>query len=132
MVMAVEPLRSTIRAAKDRVGEAVSVGLLSPQGQVVDQSAIRELAQRQDLILVCGRYAGIDERLIEKLRNKGVDKFLAYEVELEAVKQQYAHSFEGVVHNLDGVEDIRVLDFNGHQIMARFSLQELGDPIKFG
>lgn len=66
MVMAVEPLRSTIRAAKDRVGEGVSVGLLSPQGQVVDQPAIRELAQRQDLILVCGRYEGIDERLIEQ------------------------------------------------------------------
>lgn len=84
-------------------------------------------------ILVLSTYPKLtDERLIEKLRNKGVDKFLAYEVELEAVKEQYAHSFEGVVHNLDGVEDIRVLDFNGHQIMARFSLQELGDPIKFG
>lgn len=66
MVMAVEPLRSTIRAAKDRAGEGARVGLLSPQGQVVDQAAIRELAQRQELILVCGRYEGIDERLIER------------------------------------------------------------------
>lgn len=65
MVMAVEPLRSTIRAARDRAGEGARVGLLSPQGQVVDQAAIRELAQRQELILVCGRYEGIDERLIE-------------------------------------------------------------------
>jgi len=69
MVMAVEPLRSTIRAAKDRV---VSVGvkqprasLLSPQGRLLDQRAIRELAARKDLILVCGRYEGIDERLIQ-------------------------------------------------------------------
>jgi hypothetical protein len=30
------------------------------------------------------------------------------------------------------VEDMRVLDFNGHQIMANFSLDALGDPIKFG
>ena len=29
-------------------------------------------------------------------------------------------------------EDIRVLDFNGHQIMANFSLDELGEPIKYG
>ncbi|MEE4218084.1 MAG: tRNA (guanosine(37)-N1)-methyltransferase TrmD [Xanthomonadales bacterium] len=65
MVMAVEPLRSTIRAARDRAGEGARVALLSPQGQVVDQAAIRELAQRQELILVCGRYEGIDERLIE-------------------------------------------------------------------
>ena len=65
MVMAVEPLRSTIRAARDRAGEGARVGLLSPQGRLVDQAAFRELAQRQELILVCGRYEGIDERLIE-------------------------------------------------------------------
>ncbi len=65
MVMAVEPLRSTIRAARERAGEDAKVGLLSPQGKVIDQGAMRELAQRQDLILVCGRYEGIDERLIE-------------------------------------------------------------------
>ena len=65
MVMAVEPLRSTIRAARKHAGEDAKVGLLSPQGKVVDQGAIRELAQRKDLILVCGRYEGIDERLIE-------------------------------------------------------------------
>jgi len=69
MVMAVEPLRSTIRAAKEhaaRDGAAKArVSLLSPQGRPLDQDAVRELAQREELILVCGRYEGIDERLIE-------------------------------------------------------------------
>jgi tRNA (guanine37-N1)-methyltransferase len=65
MVMAVEPLRSAIRAAKDRAEDGTMTGLLSPQGRVVDQEAIRQLAQRKELILVCGRYEGIDERLIE-------------------------------------------------------------------
>ena len=65
MVMAVEPLRSTIRAARERAGASARVSLLSPQGRRLDQAALRELAQRQDLILVCGRYEGIDERLIE-------------------------------------------------------------------
>jgi tRNA (guanine37-N1)-methyltransferase len=64
MVMAVEPLRSTIRAAKDSAGLA-KASLLSPQGRPLDQDAVRELAQREELILVCGRYEGIDERLIE-------------------------------------------------------------------
>ena len=63
--MAVEPLRSTIRAARKKAGDKTKVGLLSPQGQVLDQAAMRELAQRKDLILVCGRYEGLDERLIE-------------------------------------------------------------------
>jgi len=69
MVMAVEPLRSTIRAAKERAARngaaKARVSLLSPQGRPLDQDAVRELAQREELILVCGRYEGIDERLIE-------------------------------------------------------------------
>jgi hypothetical protein len=73
-----------------------------------------------------------DARLIEKLRYKGIDKFIAYEVDLGAVQQRYSHSFASVAQDLEAVEDIRVLDFNGHQIMANFSLDELGDPIKYG
>jgi len=64
MVMAVEPLRSTIHCARERADSA-KVSLLSPQGRLLNQGAVRELAQRQELILVCGRYEGIDERLIE-------------------------------------------------------------------
>ena len=64
MVMAVEPLRSTIRVARDVAGGTAQVSLLSPQGRRLDQAAVRDLAQREHLILVCGRYKGIDERLI--------------------------------------------------------------------
>ncbi len=63
--MAVEPLRSTIRAARDATGGKAQVSLLSPQGRRLDQAVVREMAQREHLILVCGRYEGIDERLIE-------------------------------------------------------------------
>jgi tRNA (guanine37-N1)-methyltransferase len=65
MVMAVEPLRSAIQAARERAGEQAQVSLLSPQGRRLDQGVVCELAQRQEMILVCGRYEGIDERLIE-------------------------------------------------------------------
>lgn len=65
MVMAVEPLRSTIRAAREQAGGQSRVALMSPQGRVLDQAGASELAGREELILVCGRYEGIDERLIE-------------------------------------------------------------------
>ncbi len=69
MVMAVEPLRSSIRAARDAAdgasGGRALVSLLSPQGKRLDQAAVQLMAQREHLILVCGRYEGIDERLIE-------------------------------------------------------------------
>jgi len=66
MVMAVEPLRSAIRDARAVAGAEAKVSLLSPQGQPLKQGAVRRLARREDLILVCGRYEGIDERLIER------------------------------------------------------------------
>jgi len=83
-------------------------------------------------ILVLSTYPQLtDERLIRKLRYKGINKFIAYEVESDAVRKRYQQSFESIVDDLRSVEDIRVLDFNGHQIMANFSLDELGSPIKF-
>ena len=85
-------------------------------------------------ILVLATYPQLtDERLVTKLRYKGIDKFIAYEVQLDAVKERYPGSFDNVAKDLEGGEgDLRVLDFNGHQIMANFSLNALGDPIKFG
>jgi hypothetical protein len=84
-------------------------------------------------ILVLSTYPKLtDGRLLDKLRYKGIDKFIAYEVELDAVRQRYAPAYDNVARDLEEVEDIRVLDFNGHQIMANFGLDELGEPIKYG
>ena len=83
-------------------------------------------------ILVLSTYPELtDERLLKKLRYKGINKFIAYEVDTGAVQKRYHGSFEGIAEDLQSVEDIRVLDFNGHQIMANFSLDELGAPIKY-
>lgn len=84
-------------------------------------------------ILVLSTYPRLtDERLVGKLRYKGIDKFIAYEVQLDAVRARYEHSFDNIAEDLaHGAEDVRVLDFNGHQIMANFSLGSLGEPIKF-
>ena len=107
------------------------------------------------ILLLCTYPSVTDDRLVEKLRYKGIDRFLAYEVDLEAVRKRYLQTFEGVVADLGDhvlrsggkrmrpallllaaelcgyAEDIRVLDFNGHQIMANFSLEELGEPVKY-
>lgn len=68
MLMMVQPLRDAIHAARAQAlqqGQAVKVIYLSPQGRKLDQAGVTELAQNQQLILVCGRYEGIDERLIQ-------------------------------------------------------------------
>lgn len=84
-------------------------------------------------ILLVSTYPKLtDERLVRKLGYKGIDKFIAYQVDLDVVQERYSLVFDAIVEDLEGVEDMRVLDFNGHQIMANFSLEALGDPIKYG
>ncbi len=65
MLMQVQPLQDAIHQAKIAAGGAARVIYLSPQGRVLNHSGVRELATRERLILVSGRYEGIDERLIE-------------------------------------------------------------------
>ncbi len=64
MVMKPEPLAAATRAAINRNG-AGKVVLLSPQGSQLDQKKVRELAKQSHLILVCGRYEGVDKRFID-------------------------------------------------------------------
>lgn len=65
MVMRPEPLAQAIEAA--RAGSRAPVSGLSPQGRKLDQPTVERLAGRERLILVCGRYEGIDERVNEAL-----------------------------------------------------------------
>lgn len=65
MVMAVEPLATTIRRVRAASPET-PVSLLSPQGRRLDQAAVKSLAARDSFILLCGRYEGIDERLVAR------------------------------------------------------------------
>ncbi len=66
MVMKVEPLGSTIRAARDALPQGSPTVYLSPQGRVLDQALVNELAQQPGLLLVAGRYEGVDERVLEQ------------------------------------------------------------------
>ena len=65
MLMMVQPLRDAIQAAKQVAGDDVKVIYLSPQGKKLTQSGVAELTQHRKLILVAGRYEGIDERVIQ-------------------------------------------------------------------
>lgn len=64
MVMKVEPLRAAIQAAQ-QADQPASVVYLTPEGRRLDNQIAASLAQRERIILLCGRYEGIDERLIE-------------------------------------------------------------------
>jgi tRNA (guanine37-N1)-methyltransferase len=67
MVMKPEPLVAAIEALAGPKGpeRTAWVALLSPQGQRLEQHKLAELAEREALVLVCGRYEGIDQRAID-------------------------------------------------------------------
>ncbi len=65
MLMMVQPLRDAIQTAKQASPGKTKVIYLSPQGRKLDQKGVEELATNKNLILICGRYEGVDERIIQ-------------------------------------------------------------------
>ena len=65
MVMKPEPLTAALAEAKRKMPSATTL-LMSPQGKRFDQCLAQSLASLEALILVCGRYEGVDERFIEQ------------------------------------------------------------------
>ena len=63
MIMKPEPIFAATEAVLGEQADMVPVILLTPQGRLFDQSVARELARHDRLLLICGRYEGVDERV---------------------------------------------------------------------
>ena len=68
MVLKPEPIFEAVRA-RDGKGPVI---LLTPQGEVLNQQLVRELAGQEDLYLICGRYEGVDERVASHLVDREI------------------------------------------------------------
>jgi hypothetical protein len=78
-------------------------------------------------ILILTTYESFEDRnFIEKLATKGIKKFIAYDIPLDQVKEEYGKHFDVVMKDVKQTDDLRVLDFDGHRVFYSFSLQELG------
>jgi len=81
-------------------------------------------------ILILTTYASLDDaKLIEKLTQKGIKKYIAYEVSEDLVKQRYGKHFNVILGDLKQTDDLRVLDYDGHHVFYSFSLDEIGQPV---
>ncbi len=65
MVMMAQPLQDAIRAAKSAAPAKAKVIHLTPQGKMFNQQAAESFLKQDNVILICGRYEGIDERLLQ-------------------------------------------------------------------
>lgn len=83
-------------------------------------------------LLILTSYASFaDAKFVEKLRNKGVMKFIAFEVPVALAREKYGLHFDIVMGDLKQSDDLRVLDYNGHNIMGLFLFKDMGSPIYY-
>lgn len=110
MLMMVQPLTDAIRAAKTAAGEGTKVIYLSPQGKKLDHEGVKQLAQNKKLVLVAGRYEGIDERVIQSEIDEewSIGDFVLSGGELPAMTliDSVSRMIPGVLgHNLSAEQD---------------------------
>lgn len=67
MVMQAEPIYRTWEAITSRIGKKPRVVYMTPQGSVFHQGMAEEFAKEEDLIILCGHYEGVDERVLEMI-----------------------------------------------------------------
>jgi tRNA (guanine37-N1)-methyltransferase len=108
MVMMAGPLRSALNAARAAHGAGdAPVAHLSPQGRRLDHAAVLEMVRRPAMILLCGRYEGIDDRLLESEVDEewSIGDYVLSGGELAAMVDAVARQMPGVVGNADSVQD---------------------------
>lgn len=116
MIMEAEPMIQAIKAAKRNSKNPYTV-FMSPQGRVYDQNKAKELSKRRHLIIVCGRYEGIDQRIIDNEVDEecSVGNFVLSGGELPAllVMDSVSRSIKGVL----GDPDSEKLDTFGNGLL---------------
>ena len=81
-------------------------------------------------ILILTSYKSLDDPdLAEKLKLKGIKKYIACEIPEDHVKQRYGQHFNVILGDLKQTDDLRVLDYDGHHVFYNFELNEMGNPV---
>jgi hypothetical protein len=83
------------------------------------------------LVVLTSYGSPTEASLLRKLEAKGIDKFIAYEMPLDLVKQRYGQHFAVVAHDLREADDLRVLDYSGGRAFKLFRFAELGPAISY-
>ena len=111
MVIKVDPLLQAIEAAKEGTSEICPIVFLSPQGSLFNQQKAESYAKLKNLILVSGRYEGIDERVIELTENAieislGSFVFSGGEIAASAMIDSITRLIPGTLgHEMSAIQD---------------------------
>ena len=140
MVMKPEPFFAAVKAIRERRGSPEVVALLSPAGERFSQAGAKRLAAARHVVLLCGRYEGIDERVREALATEEIsigDYVLSGgEVPALAVIDAVARLIPGVVGDDQSVEEDSftrgLLDYPHYTRPAEFEGRQVPDVLLSG
>lgn len=139
MVMKVEPLQQAITAAKQALPKA-KVIYLTPQGKTLNHNAVCELANIEQIILLCGRYEGVDQRLISQYVDAewSIGDYVLSGGELAAMVMidAIARQLPGVLGDENSAAEdsfaTGILDFPHYTRPAEFAGQKVPDVLLSG
>lgn len=106
MVMKPEPLFNAVEAVlKKKEGKSI---LFSAYGRLLDQEKVKDLSRENHLVLICGRYEGVDQRVIDNLVDEEISigqyVLMGGEIAAEAVIESVSRMIKGVVGNPESLE----------------------------
>ena len=81
------------------------------------------------VLMLTARDSLDDPGVLRQLSNKGIGKFIAFEVPVERVKEKYGQHFAVILGDLRQSDELRVVDEEGHRVFYNFPLTDLGQPI---
>ncbi len=106
MVMMAQPLFDAVEEIKKKSNARVI--LLSAYGKILNQKKVKELSNDEHLILVCGRYEGVDQRFIDSVVDEEISigeyVLMGGEVAAEVLIESVSRMIEGVVGNKESIE----------------------------
>lgn len=108
LLMQAEPIYLCYQALKEKIGRPARVVYMTPQGEVFTQKKAEELAREEELVILCGHYEGVDERVLEEIVTDSISigDYVLTGGELPAMVliDSVARMVPGVLHNEDSPE----------------------------
>jgi hypothetical protein len=83
------------------------------------------------MVIITSAERPLDKGLISELHDKGIDKFIAYEIPVDLAKEKYGAHFQAVANDIHETDKLHVLDYSGDRAFKLFRFEDLGPPTRY-